>query len=462
MCAHPGQSGIYPLVDGRDAFAARVWIIDAAERSIDVQYYIWHLDLSGSLLLEALLRAADRGVRVRLLLDDNNTVGLDPVLATLTQHPQIEVRLFNPFVFRAWRGFGYLTDFSRLNRRMHNKSLTADNQVTIIGGRNIGDEYFGSSEEFHFVDLDVLAIGPVVRDVSTDFDRYWTCDSSYPAERLLPSVTAVDAQQWRERLTATPTLPNAARFVKVLAQQTFVRDLLAHELAFEWTEVRMVSDDPAKGLGRAAKEALLPDRLRTALGTPQKEFQLISPYFVPTASGVRFLKNLARSGVAITVVTNSLEATDVAAVHAGYAKWRHTLLRAGIRLYEVKRAFSGPTVRDRGLVGNSGSSLHAKTFSVDGIRSFVGSFNFDPRSAQLNTEMGFVIESTALAQGIASYLEKGLLDQAYTVRKAKLGRLEWVETVGTELRIHKKEPNAKLWRRAVVTLTSLLPIEWLL
>src|SRR6478752_10782042 len=188
--AHPGLTGVVPLLSGRDAFAARVRLADVAERSLDVQYYIWHDDLSGTLLLDALRRAADRGVRVRVLLDDNNTAGLADTLAALDAHANIEVRLFNPFRRRRVRWLDYLTDFSRLNRRMHNKSFTADNEVTIVGGRNVGDEYFGAGHDVLFVDLDVLAIGPVVSDVSRDFDRYWHSESAWPAHRVIPPASA--------------------------------------------------------------------------------------------------------------------------------------------------------------------------------------------------------------------------------------------------------------------------------
>lgn len=186
--AHPGMSGIFPLADARDAFAARALLARAAERTLDLQYYIWHADMSGTLLFNAIRDAADRGVRVRLLLDDHGTSGVDTELAALDAHPDIEIRLFNPFVIRKPRAINYLTDFFRLNRRMHNKSFTADNQATIIGGRNTGDEYFGASDGLLYVDLDVMAVGPVVSEVSKDFDRYWASESSYPVERLLPSV----------------------------------------------------------------------------------------------------------------------------------------------------------------------------------------------------------------------------------------------------------------------------------
>src|SRR5690554_5221397 len=257
VAAHPGLSGIRPLQDAHDAFAARVLLAQVAERTLDVQYYIWRNDMTGTLLFQALHLAAERGVRVRLLLDDNNTAGLDPVLAALNSHPNIEVRLFNPFMTRKFRWIGYLTDFGRLNRRMHNKSFTIDNQATVIGGRNVGDEYFGATEGVLFADLDVLAIGPVVQAVSDDFDRYWASGSSYPAERLLPTVSDDLQHQLAEKARAIEQNPTAAAYMKALRQSDFVQEMHQGGLAFEWAETRLVSDDPAKGLGLAAPEKLL-------------------------------------------------------------------------------------------------------------------------------------------------------------------------------------------------------------
>jgi cardiolipin synthase C len=250
VAQNPGTSGVHALLDARDAFAARVLLARAAERSLDVQYYIWHNDLSGTLLFEALREAADRGVRVRLLLDDNNTSDLDAILAGLAAHPNIEVRLFNPFAVRKPRVLGYLTDFFRLNRRMHNKSFTADNQATIIGGRNIGDEYFDAAAEgIVFIDLDVIAVGPAVQEVSADFDRYWSSESAYPAERMLTSVDQDEIQKVAASASRVARDPAAAAYLKALRDSPFVRELLEGRLAMEWAPTRMVSDDPAKGLG---------------------------------------------------------------------------------------------------------------------------------------------------------------------------------------------------------------------
>ncbi|MEO8188940.1 MAG: phospholipase D family protein [Acidobacteriota bacterium] len=460
--SHPGLSGIFPLREGRDAFAARALLADAAERTLDLQYYIWHDDMSGTLLFRAARRAADRGVRVRLLLDDNNSTGLDATIATLSAHPKIEVRLFNPFFHRRWRLIDYFADFSRLNRRMHNKSFIADGQVTIIGGRNVGDEYFEAAHDVLFVDLDVLAVGPVVADVSLDFDRYWKSGSACPAETVLAPVSDASRAEVTAAASRAEGEKAAEEYSRAVAASPFVRDLLARELNFDWAITRMVSDDPAKGLGRAPEKEHLWGRLTRILDAPKTELQLISPYFVPGAQGIETFAALARDGVKITVLTNSLEATDVVAVHAGYAKRRKPLLECGVTLFEMKRASPVPSGKDRGLTGSSGSSLHAKTFSVDRARVFIGSFNFDPRSAKLNTELGFVIDSPALAQAMTEAFAGPVLARAYEVRLAGSGSLEWVERTSEGETVHRKEPGVSPGRLLAVRVLSWLPIEWLL
>jgi len=457
--AHPGKSGIVSLARGLDAFAARAALADAAARSLDIQYYIWHDDVSGGLLFDALRRAAARGVRVRLLLDDNNTAGMDPVLAELVSHRNLEVRLFNPFRMRAWRVLGYLTDFSRLNRRMHNKTFTADNQVTIIGGRNIGDEYLGVSNEVQFVDLDVMAIGRVVQEVTQDFDRYWSCRSAYPAERVLPAVGQTTSPRHAAPADAGRT---AAACLEVLARQPFVRELLEQRLQFEWADVRMVSDDPSKGEGGAKTDEFLWSRLIRMMKPPAQELELVSAYFVPGEGGVDQFVQMARRGVKVTILTNSLEATDVAAVHAGYAKRRKPLLEAGVTMFELKRTATPAPPRSQAAGGSSDSSLHAKTFAVDRSVAFVGSFNFDPRSARLNTELGFLIESSALAAELADVIGGELAERSYRVRLSTAGTLQWVDRVEDKEVVYDREPGAGFWRRLMIAVLSVVPIEWLL
>ncbi len=459
---HPGQSGVVELRDGRDAFAARVLLADTAERTLDLQYYIWRNDMSGALLFAALCRAADRGVHVRLLLDDNNTSGLDPFLAALASHPNIQVRLFNPFRLRRWRPLEYFTDFARLNRRMHNKSFTVDGQVTIVGGRNIGDEYFDADQALSFVDLDVMAIGPVVNEVASDFERYWNSESARSATSVLGRASAASV---REVIAASESVlqrPAAVAYVGALQSCPFVHDLLAGTVEYRWGATRLVSDDPAKGLGRQRPHGTLLERLSDTLNVPTRELQLISPYLVPTASGERALADLARSGVKVSILTNALEATDVPIVHAGYAKRRRKLLKAGVVLYELMRVSRVRSGRDRRLTGSSGSSLHAKTFSVDHARVFVGSFNLDPRSASLNTEMGLLIESPVLAAQIAAAFAEDIPGRSYRVSLSESSKLQWSEKHENAEIVHTTEPGAGWGKRLGVTLMALLPIEWLL
>ena len=457
IAARPGLSGIHQLTEARGAFAARMLLAERAERSLDVQYYIWRHDISGDLLFKALGRAADRGVRVRLLLDDHSTAGLDSILADLDSHPNIEVRLFNPLAIRRPRFLAYLTDFSRLNRRMHNKSLTADSQVTIIGGRNIGDEYFGITQDVAFVDLDVMAIGPVVDEVSKDFDRYWASESAYPVETLLPRGMFAD---FASHVGPIARDALAAAYLEAIRESSFVRRMLGGELKLDWAMTRMVSDDPAKVLGRSEPQSNMFPKLKEILGEPAAELQLVSPYFVPTAAGVEWFSAMSRRGVKIEVLTNSLDATDVAAVHAGYAKHRKPLLSAGIALYEAQRRSGIDS--SSGLSGSSDTSLHAKTFAVDNLRVFVGSFNFDPRSAHLNTELGFVIDSPAMAREIAGAFEHAIPALAYEVRLSPARDLYWLESRGERVVRIDVEPGTSFLQRAGVKVLSILPIEQLL
>jgi cardiolipin synthase C len=459
LAQHPDRTGIHALPDPRGAFAARVLLADVAERSIDAQYYIWHGDETGVLLFEALWRAAGRGVRVRLLVDDNNTAGLDETLAALDAHPGIEVRLYNPLTHRRVRALSYLLSPRRLDRRMHNKSFTVDSQAAVVGGRNVGDEYFGAGGGMVFTDLDVLAVGPAVRDVSAEFDRYWNSPSAAPAAFLLPAAGAEEASRLQSLFAAVRARPEAQEYLRSLRDTRVVTELLEHRLELEWAAARLVADDPAKTLDtRHRDDLLLLPRMLEIVGHPAEELDLVSPYFVPMAEGTEVFAGLARRGVRVRVLTNSLAATDVTAVHAGYAKRRRALLEAGVRLFELKPT-PGEPGNGRGPRGGSSASLHAKTFAVDRARAFVGSFNFDPRSARLNTEMGLVIEGPALASGIAGAFDSEVPRLAWEVKLDGDGSLYWVERTASGETRHETEPGAGALRRAWVGLLSILPIE---
>ena len=474
LAQHPRQSGIRALPVANEAFAARILLARAAQRSLDVQYYIWHRDTTGELLWEAIWNAAERGVRVRALIDDANTGGLDPMLATLDAHPNIELRLFNPFANRGFRAGDFLSDFTRVNRRMHNKSFTADNQVAIVGGRNIGDEYFGANMEVGFQDLDVLAIGPVVREVSQEFDLFWNSASAYPAASLLPPAEADGVARLKASWEAVHGNPQARDYAAATRQAPLITQVMQGRVDFDWTTAHVMHDDPAKALQPSDRTDLqmLP-RLEQALGRPARELDLVSPYFVPGKDGTASLAALVKRGVKVRVLTNSLAATDVAPVHAGYAKYRRELLEAGITIYELKPGVAVPPPseesRRQGLPGSgstgggSAASLHAKTFASDRSRLFVGSFNLDPRSARLNTEMGVVIDSPRLANALSSQLDSRLPNEAYLVRLTPEGEMEWIErgADGQETRF-TSEPGTGQLRRLWVEFLKILPIEELL
>ncbi|KUJ80689.1 hypothetical protein AVO45_06555 [Ruegeria marisrubri] len=460
---NPGLSGISKLQDGHNAFAARIQLADLAEQSIDARYYIWQKDVTGLLLLDALKRAADRGVKVRLLLDDNGTPDLDPELAEMDAHPNIEVRLFNPFILRKPRMLSYVLDFRRLNRRMHNKSFTVDGVATIIGGRNIGDIYFSRDLGVNYFDLDVVALGDAARDVSADFDLYWASPSSVPASLVLPEQPA-DGSHLETSVSQALAAPGDDLYAQAVRELPLRDELLDNARAFEWVEVDLVSDDPAKGLGKASEQDFMMSRLIRLIQRPEKEIMLVSAYFVPGDRLTDVLANWARDGVRVATLTNAQESTDVLPVHSGYLKYRKELLEAGVELYELKSDQDKPDLLEQfGLVGSKNTSLHAKTFVIDRQYLFVGSFNFDPRSAALNTEMGFLIRSPALAQDIMGGFDRNLAARAYRVDMDESGALIWHETLpdGGE-RLYTEEPKTSGLSRTLVQVMGWFPIQWLL
>lgn len=461
--SHPGLSGIFPLRAGAEAFAARILLARAAQSTIDAQYYIWQNDLTGIPLLQELRAAAERGVRVRLLVDDNGTPALDAELAALNALPNAEVRIFNPFNLRQPRLLSYAFDFFRLNRRMHNKSFTVDGAATIIGGRNIGDVYFARSEKSQYSDLDLLAVGKVVPDVAAEFDLYWNSRSAYPHE-LLVTPPADGLAGFDARLKEVEADQGTADYAQAVAATRLVRDLIGGTLAFDWAETTLVSDDPAKGLGPLPADRLLVGRLAAIVGEATRSIDLISAYFVPGPRGTRLLTDAAARGVKVRTLTNSLEATDVLPVHASYVKYRERLLKGGVDVYELRAEPGSKEAADHlGILGSSAASLHAKTFVLDDDRVFVGSFNFDPRSTFLNCEMGFLVRSPVLAAMMKATVDADLAGAAWHVECQPDGRLTWSAKAaggGTETRLY--EPGTNLFKRVALTVLGLLPVEWMM
>ena len=480
LAGHPDVSGVHLLNRGTDAFLARLALAEAAEKSLDIQYYIWHGDTTGKVLLERVLRAADRGVRVRLLLDDIGTAAGDRNLLAIDSHPNIEVRLFNPIAARSTRLLGMMSDFSRTNRRMHNKSFTADNQVMIVGGRNIGDEYFEARPDVAFADLDLLAIGPVVGEVSRHFDRYWNSPLAFPISAISQARPSDE-----ERLQALAGLREFVRsqteggYAQALKSSGLAERLAAGSLPFSYGKARVVADDPMKILQESAdKSSLLLPNLLPEFESLGSELVLVSPYFVPGKAGVARLRSLSARGVKVRVLTNSLASTDVPAVHAGYQQYRRALLDAGVELHELKPtvtrdarggapAGSGPGAVKRPPSGSSQASLHAKVLIFDRRSLFVGSMNLDPRSVLTNTEIGVVVDQDELAASMVEKLDSHLSDIGFRLELTSAGpdsapEIEWVTTEDGQAVRYTREPMTSAWQRFRAWFYSLLPIEHLL
>ena len=467
---HPDLSGYHPIVTGANAFAARSMLTGMATRNIDAQYYIWHNDQAGQLLLKDLWEAAERGVIVRLLLDDfNNSAKFDQHLLRFASHPNIAVRIINPLMHRKFSTLNYVTGLPRINRRMHNKSMTFDKQITIIGGRNIGNEYLSNDQSSQFADLDVLLIGKVVADIDNSFASYWSSPLSFDIETLAKfddDVTpdflkALDKLGIDEENNEGSSLTVYKAAIK---DSTIDTDLINKRVPFRWTDMQFLSDDVGKLSKSVSSETNLVHQLRNLLGSPTKKLTIISSYFVPTKDGVDTLVKLAESGVDIKILTNSFDATDVTAVHSGYSQWRPRLLRSGVKIYELKST-AAEEKRDNKLWrarSQSSTSLHAKTFAVDDYQVFIGSYNVDPRSANINTEMGVIINDDELARQLHGALSDDLLNQAYEVKLLDNGSLEWHTMEDGKEVVYESEPRVDMSDHIWLTIMSWLPIDWLL
>lgn len=467
--APPGGESMFRLLEsGRAALVARLALVERADRTLDLQYYLIHADTSGRLLAQAILRAADRGVRVRVLLDDVDTGRQEAAIIGLDAHPNIQIRLFNPFNLRGDNPLGRAAQFlgdGRLNHRMHNKLFVADNLMAIAGGRNIGDEYFQADSPVAFRDLDVLAAGPVVAEMSTAFDQYW--NSPYAV-----SAKAIPKPDKRERLlerVREGLERNLADLDQDILFDYMGLDALNGRQADElssWLPGRaeFLSDPPHK-VDQAARAADLPLARLLAKGlSVRRELLIASPYFVPGRVGVDLLGYLHGRGAAVRLLTNSVAATDVLVVHGGYAKYRLPMLLHGIELYELKPAQEQHRFFRRLAGSSSRTSLHSKVMVFDRETVYIGSMNLDPRSLLLNTESGLLIRGPALAEQAARFIERELQPQAsYRVRLIHdpdngNPTLGWQDGE----RLLTEEPNLGFWSRLLLELLSASQWEELL
>jgi putative cardiolipin synthase len=468
---HPGVSGVELVPYGFDALSARLALADTAERSLDLQYYMWTPDGSGRLLAERVLQAADRGVRVRLLLDDIGGSTSDDVLVALSSHTNVEVRIFNPIANRTFRTLSMLFDLHRVTRRMHNKSFTVDRSVAILGGRNVSDRYFGVGDEPRFADFEAIAVGPVVDEVTTLFERFWFSPSAIPIQALARKHSSPEKlAQIRARLeTQVTAITNLPRFEPLGVNELGVQ-VRRHDLVMDWGPVRLLHDQPEKITEPDNKAARMLPEIETLMDETKKELLIVSPYFVPGKRGVAFLRSLRERGIRVVVLSNSLAANDVSAVHVGYRRYRRDLLRAGVEMWEMKPdVHIRPSRRQRDFANvrednRPRSSLHTKSFIFDRQSLFVGSLNLDPRSARLNTEMGLLIQIPKLAAAAADLLEDRLPQNAYRLELVTGpnmggGQIIWLsQEDGRQVRFCV-EPRATIRQRLAVCLMSWLPIE---
>jgi len=448
--------GVYRLQLGLDALCMRIGLIERAEHSIDIQSYLIRDDLSGNLIALKLVEAADRGVRVRLLMDDALTEPIDSGLLSLSDHVNIDVRVFNPFPRRRSRMISFIANFNVLNRRMHNKSFTVDNQVTIVGGRNLADEYYQTSSTAQFLDEDLVAIGPVVQDVSDGFDEYWNTPEAIP-------ISVFD--KFLDHPGVNQTVAAGRRYLQERQDSAFLRGLndelvdalIEGSLPLLAASAELILDHPDKVRGLVRKQVGdVTTYLVKMVSAATREVIIVSPYFVPQRQGVDFFSALVRKGVRVVIVTNSLASTNHPSVHAVYARYRRPLLRQGIELYELR---SSPENDADDQSDRAPLTLHSKVAVVDRERLFVGSFNLDPRSLYINTEMGMVVEGPEMATTMASSGLDSLQSSAYQLQLNHKGRLTWHHMRDGHDRELTTEPDTGFWRRLRTRLMSLLPIE---
>ena len=458
---HADQSGFSILETGRKAFLRRAALVEAAEHSIDAQYYIWNSDVSGRYLARRLLLAADHGVRVRLLLDDFNVAGRDEIFAALASHPQIEIRIYNPFATREGPGklLEAIGDFERINRRMHNKTFVVDGAFGIVGGRNIGDEYFGLHPEVNFLDRDMLAVGPIVGDISANFDRYWNSQAAYPVEALVGS--AWEPAKIEQAMAVARAMAKDTGGLDCMPAQTksASNDAVAGWLQkLEWAQAELVFSDPVQEeLPDTDQPARTAIRLGALIASSRESVLMESAYFILADHHLERIRQLTDRGVSVRAITNSLASNDLVGNHAGYARSRRGMLESGMRLYELR-----PDAQICARCGGTAEacagevSLHAKSLVIDREVLYIGSFNLNLRSIYLNGETVLIVRSPRLAKAVADAIETSLLpENSWAVAEGGHGALQWTGSDG----VYDHEPATGFWRRVKASLIGLLPIE---
>ena len=452
------ESGFIGLTSGIDALGARLRMMAAAQNTIDAQYFILKNDRAGALFVGKMLLAADRGVKVRLLIDDIFSPGIDRQLTLLDSHPNIEVRMFNPVSRNSLRYWAYLLDFGRANRRMHNKSFTVDGSMSIVGGRNIGEEYFELTQDVLFDDYEVFVLGPVVKEIGAGFDEFWNSQLAVPVAAFRARIDPAELERWRQ-LMREEADAGAKGIYSQAVNSTMLRDIREQRITPVPAEAVLITDSPDNLLHEVGNQelAVLAREKARRVAAAQQEVVIVTPYFIPQKEGRELIKGLVARGVRVVIITNSLASTNHVAVHGHYARYRKRLLQAGAEIYEIRAAFEGEAT----AWGHSPEqvTLHSKASVIDRQTIFVGSLNFDPRSIRLNTEMGLFIESSTVGAAFAEAVMRELPRVTYKVDLDTSGNLRWTYSGGDTPVVRHKEPQASWGRRFMAGFYRTLPIE---
>ncbi|OTG65009.1 phospholipase D family protein [Acinetobacter silvestris] len=463
-----GLTAYLAMNEAFQSIAARVHLIRKAKYNLDLQYYIWADDFIGQLMLHELLKAADRGVKVRILIDDQNGNKLDQQLKALSTHPNIQIKLYNPYTFRKFRIFDYLFRLKLINHRMHNKLIIADGAIAVTGGRNISSEYFDASESFQFTDMDILFFGTAVSRANDVFSEFWNFSLSYPVQQFIGQGEPKDLKKLRIKYQKLEHNDNPTDEKVNAEQQELAKEL--HYNKLNWAHAEFLADSPKKSLGQAQGNELISYQIQKYMGEPTQEMDLIAAYFVPTKNGTHYLSQFPKRNVKVRVLTNSFIANDVAVVHAFYQKYRVDLLKNGVQLYEFKpyierkrrtwyEVMTGNVIPKK---GKNKSSLHAKFIDIDD-KVFIGSFNLDPRSFNLNTEVGLVVKSDQLQEQISNLLDKTLLTVAYELKLNEHHQIIWLDHQHNGKMIeYTVDPKTTRFQRFMMYSISYLPIEWMM
>jgi cardiolipin synthase C len=473
---HPGKSAFRLINIGVDGFLMRLEMIDSAERTLDLQYFIFREDESGHLLTDALVRAANRGVRVRVLVDDGDTVAGDEQLLALSGHALIEIRVFNPFAYRGHnkilRSAEFLLRHSRLDYRMHNKLFIADDALAFMGGRNVGDQYFQIDPQSQFADDDVFVVGPITQQLSAEFDDFWNCTFAIPAEALRHSASRTytpSSEPQHSAADAQKAKKAGFDYREKLARGEPLAGILAGQQPVTWANAQLVYDSPDKKavVAGARVGSLMYEPLANVAKAVQTELLVATPYFVPTKDEIRLLEERRQHGARVRVLTNSLESAPDLPAHVGYMHYRIPLLKDGVELYEV-RSLLGST-RGSGQSAQMSRygnyALHAKIFVMDREKLFIGSMNFDQRSRRLNTEMGVIIDNADLSQQMAARFEAMVKEEsAYTVilrsdEGRDSSRLLWRTSEAGSRVEYQAEPARSAWQKLHLKILSLFPLD---